>query len=241
MLGETEGEAMTEEEWQAGEDPTAMLDFLQCRTSDRKFRLLACACCRPHASAVGGPEAELAVTFAELQADGGQGDRELQVALCALLRYPSPESLGGAYQLYSGFVVALDTERRTLAGALSCLAEAVGWNNQPTSAVQSSESTPNEHDREATERERASQVTLLRDIFGNPFRPVSFAPAWRTATALILARQMYESRDFSLMPILADALQDAGCEDEQVLTHCRDAKQPHVRGCWVVDLVLDKE
>ena len=81
---------------------------------------------------------------------------------------------------------------------------------------------------------------LVRDIFGNPFRPVSFSPGWRTDTAMSLARQMYESRDFSLMPILADALQDAGCEDEDILAHCRDPQGTHVRGCWVVDLVLGK-
>jgi hypothetical protein len=75
----------------------------------------------------------------------------------------------------------------------------------------------------------------------NPFRPIAFNPAWRTDTALSLANQMYDSRDFGAMPILADALQDAGCEDGAILQHCRDAKQPHVRGCWVVDLVLGKE
>jgi len=84
------------------------------------------------------------------------------------------------------------------------------------------------------------QADLVRDIFGNPFRPVAFDPAWRTDTAVALARQMYDSREFGAMPILADALQDAGCEDEQVLNHCRDATAPHVRGCWVVDLVLGK-
>jgi len=84
----------------------------------------------------------------------------------------------------------------------------------------------------------AELVFRLRDIFGNPFRPVAFDPAWRTSTAVALARQMYESREFGAMPILADALQDAGCEDEAILNHCRDASQPHVRGCWVCDLVL---
>jgi len=86
-----------------------------------------------------------------------------------------------------------------------------------------------------------AQVSLLRDIFGNPFRPVSFAAEWRTSTAVALAQGMYDSRDFSAMPILADALQDAGCAHADVLTHCRDEKQVHVRGCWVVDLVLGKE
>jgi hypothetical protein len=81
---------------------------------------------------------------------------------------------------------------------------------------------------------------LFRDIFGNPFRPVALSPAWRTDTAVSLAGQMYESRDFSAMPILADALQDAGCDNEHILAHCR-GPGPHVRGCWVIDLVLGKE
>jgi len=85
---------------------------------------------------------------------------------------------------------------------------------------------------------RPVALALLNDIFGNPFRPVSFDPAWRTDTAVALARTMYDARDFGAMPILADALQDAGCEDEQILNHCRDANAIHVRGCWVCDLVL---
>ena len=82
---------------------------------------------------------------------------------------------------------------------------------------------------------------LALDIFGNPFHPVAFSPQWRTDTVLSLARQMYEARDFSAMPIRADALQDAGCDHPDILEHCRDPKQVHVRGCWVVDLVLGKE
>ncbi|HEY1186644.1 MAG TPA: hypothetical protein VGE74_03255 [Gemmata sp.] len=89
--------------------------------------------------------------------------------------------------------------------------------------------------------ERKIHCALIRDIFGNPFRPVVFAPEWRTGTVTALAAQMYESRDFSAMPILADALQDAGCDNEDILTHCRAAGATHVRGCWVVDLALGKE
>jgi hypothetical protein len=94
--------------------------------------------------------------------------------------------------------------------------------------------------QEIAEGELKVQAVLLRDIFGNPFRPVTFEPEWRTSTALALAKQMYDSRDFSAMAILADALQDAGCENDDVLSHCRDANGVHVRGCWVVDLVLGK-
>jgi hypothetical protein len=93
---------------------------------------------------------------------------------------------------------------------------------------------------EELEPVRRANADLVRDIFGNPFRPVAFSPEWRSDTALSLARQMYDSRDFGAMPVLADALQDAGCADADILDHCR-GDGPHVRGCWVVDLVLGKE
>jgi hypothetical protein len=95
--------------------------------------------------------------------------------------------------------------------------------------------------RKRKQEEDRAHCDLLRDIFGNPFRAVTFAPEWRTGTAVALARQMYESRDFGAMPILADAFQDAGCDHEDILMHCRDQKATHVRGCWVVDLLLGKE
>jgi hypothetical protein len=93
--------------------------------------------------------------------------------------------------------------------------------------------------REIWRREQGTHAALLREVFGNPFRTLSLSPNWRTDTVLILARQTYDSRDFSAMPILADALQDAGCDNEDILSHCR-SDGPHVRGCWVVDLVLGK-
>jgi len=85
-----------------------------------------------------------------------------------------------------------------------------------------------------------AQAALVREIFGNPFRPVTFEAEWRTSTVLALARQMYESSDFSVAPILADALEDSGCDNADILNHCR-GPGPHVRGCWVCDLVLSKE
>ena len=83
-------------------------------------------------------------------------------------------------------------------------------------------------------------TTLLRDIFGNPFRPVAFLDFWRSESAIALARTAYDTRNFSLLPILADALEDTGCNHPEVLNHCRDPQQVHVRGCWVVDGVLEK-
>lgn len=86
----------------------------------------------------------------------------------------------------------------------------------------------------------ADLTPLVRDIFGNPFSPPAFNPDWRTDTAVLLARQMYASRDFTAMPILADALQDAGCDNAHILDHCRGVTLTHVRGCWACDLVLGK-
>lgn len=81
---------------------------------------------------------------------------------------------------------------------------------------------------------------LFLEHFGDPREPVSFDPEWLTSTVVAIATGMYKSGDFSAMPILADALQDAGCDNENMLNHCRDPNANHVRGCWVVDLVLGK-
>jgi hypothetical protein len=90
------------------------------------------------------------------------------------------------------------------------------------------------------DRVRRAYCDFARDIFRYPFRPLDFSPEWRTDTAVTLTRTMYDARDFSAMSILADALQDAGCDCDDVLNHCRDTNQVHVRGCWVCDLVLGK-
>jgi hypothetical protein len=90
--------------------------------------------------------------------------------------------------------------------------------------------------------ELKSQAHLVRDIFGNPFRPVTVNPSWLTwkdGTLLHLARSIYEDRRFGDLPVLADALEEAGCTDPDILGHCR-GPGPHTRGCWPVDLVLGK-
>lgn len=81
--------------------------------------------------------------------------------------------------------------------------------------------------------------SLIRDIFGNPFHPVTLNASWLASTVLALANGIYTERAFDRMPILADALQDAGCDNEDILNHCRQPGE-HVRGCWVVDLLLAK-
>jgi hypothetical protein len=85
--------------------------------------------------------------------------------------------------------------------------------------------------------EHAEIAKIVRDIFGNPFRPVKVNREWLTSTVVELARQIYTTKDFSILGILGDALQDAGCNNADVLEHCRAAAS-HQPGCWVVDLLL---
>jgi hypothetical protein len=91
--------------------------------------------------------------------------------------------------------------------------------------------------------EGKAQTHLLRCIVGNPFRIVTLSPswlAWNGATAVGMAAAIYNDRTFDRLPVLAFALEEAGCTNADILDHCRSAG-PHVRGCWVVDLSLGKE
>lgn len=104
---------------------------------------------------------------------------------------------------------------------------------------------PNLHDYRSTYPETfpkdpdAYLLAIISDIFGNPFRPITLDPSWRTEVVTTLARGIYADRAFDRLPILADALQEAGCDNADVLTHCR-GDGPHARGCWVVDQLLGK-
>jgi hypothetical protein len=89
------------------------------------------------------------------------------------------------------------------------------------------------------EAEMQARAALLRDLCIS----ITFDPSWLTwhdGLLVSMAQRMYDSRDFSDMPVLADALEEAGCQDQDILGHCRSGEQ-HVRGCWVVDLLLGKE
>jgi hypothetical protein len=101
-------------------------------------------------------------------------------------------------------------------------------------AAYSSEGTSNP---EATQK---WQRMILRDIFGNPFRPTVADPEWLSPTVQSIAASIYKGRAFDRLPVLADAFEEAGCTNADVLLHCRKPAE-HVRGCWVVDLVLGKQ
>jgi hypothetical protein len=91
-------------------------------------------------------------------------------------------------------------------------------------------------------KERANQCDVLRDLLGTPFQVVVDAPwlAWHGGLIASMATTMYQERAFDQMPILGDALEEAGCTNATILNHCRQPAN-HVRGCWVLDLLLFKE
>jgi hypothetical protein len=226
---------MTEAEWLGCEDPEPLRTFLAARGderpkwSERQKRLFMCACCRRVWEELSDERCRRAVAVAEQYVENTTSIEKLDAAGEAALRLSAPYWDGGGFER---------RDPRPLSdAAFNVTVSSDCWGGAPLFAAPDEIILQAVHNRRA---EEFAQTELLRDIVGNPFRPATFSPSWRTDTAGALARQMYESRDFSAMPILADALQDAGCDSEDILTHCR-GPGPHVRGCWVVDLVLGKE
>jgi hypothetical protein len=213
--------------------------------SERKFRLFSVACCRRTWDVFADPRSRRAVEVAERAVEGLVSESEImQADTAAYAAYAGeyPEGAAAVILSFGRWQTAAYAAAGTLSwqtaaqilGALGCARA-----NRDVGPI-SVWGTDTEKWNQARAAEAQAQGALIREIFGNPFEPVSFSPQWRTDTAVSLARQIYEACDFSAMPILADALQDAGCDSEDVLSHCRDPKQGHVRGCWVLDLVLDK-
>ena len=232
---------MTEAEWQVAADPGPMFDHLlhQLKPWTRKWRLFACACGRRVSDLMPTGRERQQADFAERLADDPKLEAVRDYYVSPLPDYSRRQarSYSTSAHLASWFATNSNAPLAAYQASCHCLDAAV----RKSGAMARRDARSAGPDmRAAGDREREAHAAFIRDIFGNPFRPASFSPAWRTSTALTLARQMYESRDFSLMPILADALQDAGCEAEDILAHCR-GEGPHVRGCWVVDLVLGKE
>ncbi len=219
---------MDEKEWLTSGVPNAMLDYCWGNASARKKRLFGCACCYRAWDLFPDTRCRGAVRVAERFADGASPPEALANAHRAAANLVGRYTRGESY-----------TDEERFSGTAAC-------SNVSSDNPDHSRWTWRDvaHTRlEAGFKwhaELGAVCDLLRDIFGNLFRPVARDPAWLTSDVLALAAHMYESRDFGAMPVLADALQDAGCNNDDVLNHCRDAKQVHVRGCWVVDLVLGK-
>jgi hypothetical protein len=207
---------MNEQEWLQCTDPAQMLEFLKDKTTDRKCRLFAVACCQRvwHLLTEIGKEA---VCCAERFADGTATAKELA----------SADNAG----YWHGNALFINEEPETVQSAYFAAFLAV----RGEYAESSSEAARSLGGDEANEQGR-----LSRDIFGNPFRPIAIDPRWQTSTVVDLGSAIYQERAFDRMPILGDALEDAGCDNDEIIQHCRGPGL-HVRGCWVVDLILGKE
>jgi hypothetical protein len=224
---------MTEQEWEQSDFIRGMVEFLLDKQSRRKFQLFAVACCRALWDRFPPGPARETVNVAERFADGMATDEELRASksVCDPLTMDSDRWISLPAQAADS-VACCGFETP---GHASRVAKCTWYLATCGMKVGSLEF------RITLDQHRELQVELLHEIAGNPFRAVRAEREWLTSTVLVLARQMYDAREFSAMPILADALQDAGCDNAAVLAHCRDTSAPHVRGCWVVDLILGKE
>jgi hypothetical protein len=227
---------MTEDEWLTCEDPRRMLWHIESAASDRKMRLFGCACSRRVWHQFQDERLDRVLFGIEQFADGMiDGDALLQLHELAWQierddSTPGPMSCL-ARELAGASRVKLPSDYPDLPSHLD-RGEAAAAAMGPVAK------DFNEFQRQRAV-ERKQQTVLLRCIFGNPFRPVAFSPAWRSETVVALASAIYAERAFDRLPILADALEEAGCDHPDVLSHCR-GPGPHVRGCWVVDGVLGK-
>ena len=216
---------MFEREWEESTNVRDLLNYLyhtravhQTGTGRRLLRLYGCASCRRVWHLVPDGACRRAVELAEAYADGQAAKAVLRKALkaAAPFLHAGPGAVNRSAVQAVFYAAAPDALRVTQAGPFASAAL---------------------HDGGTTDD--GDFCHRLRDMFGNPFRPVGLDPAWRTPTVTALAVGIYEQRAFDRMPILADALQEAGCENEDVLDHCR-GDGPHARGCWVVDAILGK-
>ncbi len=242
---------MTEEEWLACESPGEMQRHLGITVSERKLRLFAASCCRRLAPHFKDERSARLLDVSDRFADAATGTDELGAAFddAAEAQEAIHWEGGDAVDQASAEAVLGLREELDLGGVFEGIGEVAGslasaeaWDQIYTPGRHHSEAEVERQEIEerGMQREAAALAKLMREIFGNPFRPTVFDPAWLTSDVLTLTRQMYESRDFRAMPILADALQDAGCSNTDILNHCR-SEESHVRGCWVVDLVLGKQ
>jgi hypothetical protein len=227
--------------WLTARDPTPMLKVLQSTQARRKARLFACACCArlghllPQESREG---IETAARFADGLSSPAELDAAHAKANAAVMALPRPWSYDVVRLRYATSAAAECSSRQaaTVPGAIAIASKAAHAVSLVGALDADEDDFTQTRDR-ARVAELAAQADLIREIFGSPFHPVAFLPDWCTDTAVLLARRMAEEREYSAMPILADALQDAGCDDPEILDHCRESGT-HVSGCWVVDLVL---
>jgi hypothetical protein len=213
------GSVVTEEEWLTCNDPQAMIQFLRVKGKKRKLALFGVACCRRISRLCQDERSALAIDVAERYADRQARIDELRMAN----RQARPPA--GDYSRWDR--VALD--RYLAEHAVLC--------NAASNALLVSEYALKAAFRQG--REKKHQCALLREVFGNPFQRVRIRKAWLTPAVQGLAEVIYDERAFDRFPVLADALEEAGCDNTDLLCHLR-GPGPHVRGCFALDTLLAK-
>ncbi len=218
---------MTELEWQNSREPESMLHHLAERPTPRKWRLLACACCRRVWHMLHDRRSRRAVEAAEQFADGIISTQILE------------QAQRGAWTTWEDWP-RMDVRTFKAVGAAAWVAKPSMGLAEALVVLQGSLAAECRMEpADAT----VDRCNLIRDLFGALFCTPAADPAWLAhgnGAVLAMSRTIYEERRFEDMPILADALEDAGCTDAEILNHCR-ATAEHGRGCWVLDLLLDKE
>ncbi len=228
---------MTEAEWLAAESPERLLLWLGAksrrRRSVRKNGLFVAACASRVKSFMTQGITLRGLELAERMAEGVAGEPEYNAFLADFQNMshpgtPGPQEAARVVPFYAVHVtlphrIGQSSEKQAVSAARCCAGVYYAANDVPCAM-----------------REIAVQADYLRDIVGNPFRSVVLDPTWRTPTVLQLAQALYHDRAFDRLPILADALEEAGCTDAAILGHLR-GPGPHVRGCWALDLLLGKE
>lgn len=227
---------MTEQEWWACADPGPMLAFLGGKASERKLRLFAVACCRRVWHLLINEKSRCFVEVAERYADGRATLDEMQ-AVPGGVGYPhGPQRDAHAAAVCCTYEYGPDGIHSVgmVAYIAGLAAGAAGGVPHPDVVPPACVA--------AVAAEKKAQAGLLRDLF-DPFRPVTVRPdvlAWNDRLVPRLAQAVYDEGRWRDMPILGDALLDAGCDNDEVVGHCRSGGE-HVRGCWVLDLLLAKE
>lgn len=230
----------SEQEWFSCGQPQKMLTYLRGKASERKLRLFDVACCRRIWGELRDERSRRAIEIAEEYAEGRSDKRTLNQA-----RQDARTAHGAAQQVVSDIPrtavnLASWTAAYTAAEAANAAQQIAAEDAfQATAAVADTTAFASSGDEAGTE-EQAMQAVLLRDVFGNPFRPVAISSSWLTPTVLGVAASIYEQGAFDRMPVLADGLEEAGCNDAVILDHCRGTG-PHVRGCWLLDSLLKKQ
>lgn len=235
---------MTEGEWLVCEDPSTLLEFIRNRIGGRRCRLLAASFCRHVEALIPEKCGHQAISIAERYADGLASDQELDTiserVSDAYVLFPNPAPVNTDPPLeFKMESVALQATRFLTRTHPEFLEDCCRCTYLASLREAFLRAEPVEDGRLRSAQMRW-QLALIHEVVGDPFRPVTFDPTWRTGDVLALARGIYDAKAFDRLPILADALQDAGCDSAELLDHCR-GPGPHVRGCWALDLVLGQE